>query len=88
MSSQLTLRNKSASQTTGPVLSPQYTDRKCGKTILRVLKAPSLGASAMWKAQAFDHTRSRLRGMLNDSITVDEAIAFIGEHFPLGTMVA
>ena len=69
-------------------MSPQYTDRKCGTTILRVLKAPSLGSSAMWNAQAFDHTRSRLRGMLNDSITVDEAISFIGEHFPLSTMVA
>ena len=79
---------RSAYSSGGAFATPQYEERKCGKERLRLLKAPSMEASAMWKAQAFDRARARLRGKLNDTITADEAIAFLGEYFPLSALTA
>ena len=60
----------------------------CGTEKLRLLKAPSVDADAMWKAQAFDFARDQLRGKLSATISADTIISVIGEQFPMPTMAA
>ena len=55
---------------------------------MRLLAAPTVDDKAMWKAQAFDFARDKLRGKLSDKISADNVIAVMGEHFPVSTMTA
>ena len=65
---------------------PVFVERMLEGSKLKLLKAPSVDDQAMWKAQAFDFARDRLRGKISATITVDSVIAVIGEYFPLNTM--
>ena len=66
--------------------NPVFETRECGNEKLRLLKAPSVEAEAMWKAQSFDFARNLLRGKLNAKVSADTVIAVIGENFPMPTI--
>ena len=65
---------------------PEYVDRKLDVTTIRLIKAPSVDEAPMWKGQAFDFDRDRLRGKIGGAVTADSVITVIGEHFPMSTM--
>ena len=89
MSSQLNRRSpashrRSAVQNQNPV----FETRECRNEKLRLLKAPSVEAEAMWKAQSFTFSRNFLRGKLNAKASVDSVIAVIGDDLPMPNMTA
>ena len=65
-----------------------YEERKLDGVMLHLIKAPSVDAAPMWKGQAFDFARDRLRGKIGGSVTADSVITIIEEHFPMATMTA
>ena len=65
-----------------------YEERKLDGTTMRLIKAPPVDDAPMWKGQAFDFARDRLRGRIGGSVTADSAITIMGEHFPMATMTA
>ena len=58
-----------------------YVGRLCGTEKISLLKAPSAEAKEMWKAQAFDFARNRLRPKLSKTVTADMLITVMQEHF-------
>ena len=58
-----------------------YEDRKLDGTTLRLIKAPSVDEAPMWKGQAFDFARDRLRGKIGGSVTKQ---AFLACTIPVG----
>lgn len=67
---------------------PIYEERTCGTEKLRLLKAPSVNADPMWKAQSFDFAQDLLRAKLGTNFTADNVISIFNKHFPLNTMTA
>ena len=88
MSAQLNRRNPSSRRPVPRDANPVYETRQCDTERIRLLKALTVEADAMWKAQAFDFARDQLRGKMNDDVTVDTVIAVVGEHFPMPTITA
>ena len=89
MSSQLHNRGGMTSRNSRSVnRNPVFINRVFEGTSMRLLAAPTVDDKAMWKSQAFNFARDKLRGKLSKKISADNVIAIMGEHFPVSTMTA
>ena len=81
------IRTPSASRNSCVPYAPTFVERRLNNETIKLLKAPTIEDSTMWKQQCFKSVYNTLRKKLT-VVNCDALISVFSDHFPLETTTA
>ena len=81
------LRTPSAPSSSHAPYAPTFVERRLNNETIKLLRAPKIEDSTMWKQQCFESVYNTLRKKLT-VVNCDALISLFSDHFPLETTTA